>query len=294
MKKQKISLLALAVLAGGITAASAASKTELSATYYMTATNVVAQVVFVEEVPRSLVFQGLQSAGDIVSTDGSGKIEGAAILEFGTPASNGYVRYVTSVTGSVKGKENTTPVVDVKLKGSGYSGLGTNVNGVLELVGTPASLSLAFKSTGPVVTTNNTMAGQFNGTIKSGVPVLDNLTGGGKVKNSAAVVDVDTDNATSFEAVVVQVGNKLSVVSDTPIDAQGTGKVSSNNRSSMSLKGFGSSKGSSWKLDGTSSQIPVVGAGTNTTVTLFSTADVTAKLFGQQFKRTCAVTAELN
>ena len=288
MKKLKISLLALSVVAGGITAASAASaKTEASATYYMVATNIAAPLVYVDEVPRSLVFPGLQSIDDFVSTDGSGKIEGSSILQFGSPASNGYVRYVTSITGNVKGKESSPSVVNMSLKGNGYSGPSTNVNGILEAVGTPASLKLTYKSAGAVI--SNLLAGTFTGTIKSGIPILDSLTGNGKVKNSAAVLDVSPWNLSSFEAVVVQVGSKLYAQSDYPVYATGSGKVSGNKKSNLSFKGIAHDKGSSWKLDGTSSVIPV--GSTNNTVTLFSTADVTAKIYGQQFKRSCVVTA---
>jgi hypothetical protein len=192
----------------------------------------------------------------------------------------------------VKGKESSPAAVDIKLKGNGYSGPGTNVNGIVEAVGTPASLQLTFKSAGAFITNGlggYIIPGTFNGTVKSGVPVIDSLTGNGKVKNSAAVLDIFPWNITQFEAGVVQVGDKLYAQSDSPIYATGSGKVSGSKKANLSFKGIGSEKGSSWKLDGTSSVIPV--GSTNNTVKLFSTAELTAKLYGQQFKRTCVVTA---
>src|SRR2546421_7729050 len=91
MKTIKFSALALAVLAGGAIAASAATaKTQQGSTFEISInfSNSPPSLINVSDIPHGTkdfnVTNGVSLADRIVDTDGSGKIDGVAFIRLGT------------------------------------------------------------------------------------------------------------------------------------------------------------------------------------------------------------------
>jgi len=170
MKATKVSVLALAVLSGGILAASAAPVVWTAYTLGASFTNSTVDVWTVDggpfttnvasaampEFPSSLA----------VATDGSGKITGAGILAIldnttGTPLSE----FNVSVSGKISSTVATagSPTVTVTVKGNGYT---VNSNGVA----TAANILVKFNSIGAGDSVNDRFAGTLGGLIKGITP----------------------------------------------------------------------------------------------------------------------------
>src|SRR5262245_54072932 len=133
MKKLKVGMLALSVLAGGLTFATAASTPETFSQYevYMdwqntTNQNDVTSTALLFLPNRSVstplgTFPQLTSFVDL-RTDGSGKITGSGYLTIryssnALPASY----FQVDVTGNVTGKDGANTKVKLSIKGTGYS-----------------------------------------------------------------------------------------------------------------------------------------------------------------------------
>src|SRR5713101_864710 len=199
MKKIKVSLLALAVVAGGGIGASAASTSE-GVTFKADIrfpTNAPLHYIDVFEAPLGAVSLAISNAnftGLVDTDDGSGKIEGAGftrllfapyviVINTNAPGStnrlaSGVGDYNVSVTGKISTK-NGLPAVQESLKGNGYASAPTNVVAVTGSDGTyvffrapsasSSSFSISYTSgSGAIVDTNAFLAGNLKGTIKPG------------------------------------------------------------------------------------------------------------------------------
>jgi hypothetical protein len=221
MKTTKISMLALAVLSGGILAASAAPAPVVWTAYTLDAsftnstvdvwnvfggpftTNVASAAT--PEFPSSLT----------VATDGSGKITGAGILAIldnttGTPLSG----FNVTLTGKISSTVATagTPTVSVTVKGNGYT---VNSNGVA----TAASILVKFNSSGAGDSVTSRIPGTLGGLIKGITP--------GKVNSQLIIAQPAFVRATSvptltFASEVVQSSKGAIVLFSSAVTGTGT------------------------------------------------------------------------
>src|SRR5437867_5096560 len=132
MKKLKVGMLALSVLAGGFTLASASASPESFNNFGVEMdwgnptndTGVATALLFLPYYAPSTpagVFPRLESRIS-VSTDGSGKLTGSGNITV-TYNSNGfpYSVFQADVTGNVTGKDGANTQVKMNVKGTGYT-----------------------------------------------------------------------------------------------------------------------------------------------------------------------------
>jgi hypothetical protein len=251
MKKLKISLLALSVLAGGSLVASAAAPiVGNDYTFDAIFTNPTPTSIFsvdgtpIPDPSSTVTVEEIGPGG--VNTDGAGKIDGATTLRIGfLNASSNLVAVadmVTTVSGSIVTK-GTTPTATINLKGNGSSVDSTGVVGTcnmsLKFVGSPTNLT----ATG----FDLPIKGTFSGTVKTG---LASINGGKPLKVDTTTTGSASGSGNPVELFgrVIQNNTKLYIVAN---DLDGTGSVNTKKQTYTSnLKGFGSSKGSSVTLSG--------------------------------------------
>ena len=256
MKSTKVSLLALAVLAGGILAVSAKVVPTVVTAYSVDATftNATVDVWSVDGAP-STTNAFVSTAPSLgfhpnltVTTDGSGKITGAGSLivnstngtALGTPVSY----FLVSVSGRISStvaSVGSPSVSAMTVKGSGWT---IDSNGVP----TAASIVVTFNSNGAGDTTNSRIPGILVGNIKGITP--------GKVGShlgftNQGYVSASSDLPLSLSAFVIQSlkGNAGSVVilSD---NYTGTGNITKTNNYVFNVNGTGLGAGSSLTVKG--------------------------------------------
>ena len=178
MKKLTLGILAPAILAVGVVAATAQSV----AYYDSNALDYSMNARFLNNPPRVVSVGGLPTPALLdlepllqgaIATDGSGKIDGVqyARVYFGgaSDRTNDYATFVINVTGTIR-TSGTDPVVKMKLKGDGY-----DVDAQTDHP--DASLNLTFNSTNgpaPVFPNESVAVNSTNYTVTylNGSPVL--------------------------------------------------------------------------------------------------------------------------
>jgi hypothetical protein len=295
MKKAKVSLLALSVLAGGSLATLAAPAPNTGSDYnvFITWTNgttVPAPVFFIEDapVPDSNATLSVELLRSSVLNDGSGKIDGAAVYRLtlggGTNSGGAAADLVCTVTGNITTK-GTTPTATVQIKGNGAS---IDSNGNIGV----ASMSVKFVGTGSSTTNGDVFTGTFSGTVTPGLKSVNN---GKPVKvdpttTGSAPAFADTVN---FSGQVVQANAKLYTMANVGEATEVTGNGSENVKKgtyTVNTKGFGFSKGSSLNLNGTTAIVTnlwIILDQTNltqATIVIPGKADAKGKIAGQTVK----------
>jgi len=293
MKKMKVSLLALTALVGGTMLASAEAAPQAGATYverieFATAPAVITVSSFsfgggndFLTPDKSTGFTLLSSS---IDTDGSGKIEGVAvirllniatlvttngfttntdgtnitidpILETNTSAAAGFSDFAADVSGKISTKKDA-PSITLTIKGSGYSGADTNIDFFnVSLAAKPASMNLKFVSSSGV--SNETIGGKLTGTVNPGIKAINN---GKAVKiNETATLNVNSNAITDFLLHVVQIGTKINAttIDEGDLIASGKGSVNSKGAFTVNFKGVSFSRGSSFKLTGTTGPLDI-------------------------------------
>jgi hypothetical protein len=256
MKTTKFSILALAVLAGGIFAASAAPAPAVVKAYSVDAqfTNITADVWSVDGAPSTTnaLVSTAPSLGFhpnlTVTTDGSGKITGAGSLivnstngtALGTPVSY----FLVSVSGKISStvaSAGSPSVSAMTVKGSGYT---VDSNGVP----TAASIVVTFNSNGAVDTTNSRIPGLLVGKIKGITP---GNAGSHLGFTNQGFVSASGDLPLNLSAFLIQSlkGKSGSIVifSD---NYTGTGNITKTNNYVLNVNGTGLGAGSSLTLKG--------------------------------------------
>jgi hypothetical protein len=295
MKRTKLSILALAVLAGGTLAASAAAVPTVVQAYSLSIsfTNAQAQYWSVDTGPfttnvESATAPAFFGSGISTSTDGSGKITGAGILSVlnntvGSPAS----QFAVNVSGKISATTAAagTPTVSLTVKGKGYT---VNSNGVP----TAANISLTFKSS-VVADNNNRFPGTLTGTVSGltpGVKAATKITAQGAfVRASSQFASIDTDIVQSMKGT----SGKLVIFSS---DTAGSGSVKAGGYT-LNGHGTGHHSASSMSVKGTEgSYTNNVFASTNTIVFSAPTtaAIVKGKLSGQAVTSAAASSVNAN
>ncbi len=307
MKSLKISLLALSVLAGGIMVANAASKTDVGQTLQVLvkfATNAGPSFIEVEDEvpanPKALSTNG--TANVYVNTDGAGKLEGAGWIRIEyktlviTPGSTNtpsvtnfittsYSDYITDITGKLSTK-NDAPSAQMTLKGQGYITAvnPTNWSGGISqkaASATESKLNLKFTSSGAavVINTNGPVYG-LTGTYKGSVTGIDGKTA--KVDESS-VLKVNYSKPTDLDLALVSWGKKFTAIT---ADGSfiGSANVSSSDKFTLNMKGVGSSRGSSLKMNGTVGDQNIIIVGQTNTVLSLTSLTLDGKVMGQTIK----------
>lgn len=293
MKKAKVSLLALSVLAGGSLAALAAPAPNTGSDYnvfitWSNATTAPSPIFYIQDapVPDSNATLSAELLRSSVFNDGSGKVDGAAVYRITTSSSgtNGGAAaaadIVCSVTGNITSK-NSVSTANLTIKGNGASVDSAGNIGA-------ASMNVKFVGQGSSTTNGDTFTGTFSGTVTTG---LKSVNGGKPVKvdpttSGSAPAFADTLN---FNGQVVQVNTKLYTMANIGEGAQVTGNGTENfNKGTFTAntKGFGFSKGASLSLSGTTSTVTnlwiILGNTlTNATIIIPAKADAKGKIAGQ-------------
>ncbi len=304
MKKAQVSLLALSLLAGGTLAASAAA-THTGSDYDVTIawTNPAPTSIFFLEgvpVPDTNTSVNVTVLNDDVTTDGGGKIDGAAVyrITFLSGASNNTVLAIADIVCDVSGVINlkgATPTATVQIKGNGASVDSAGVIGAANL-----SLKFTGSPTNLTRTGSTTFTGNFTGTVKVGLASVN----GGKPINVGAKGNTATGSAggfgigLSFDGQVVQSDTKMYIIGFVGDGGGFNGNGSINSKQgkyTANLQGFAFAKGSTLSLSGTTgSQTNVwFQFGTNppvqATISVPGTADAKGKVAGQTIKATGGV-----
>jgi hypothetical protein len=261
MKKVKVSLLALSVLAGGSLATLAAAAAPPAGSDYRVviswsnAPAAVPPIFFVTDapVPNSNATFSAELLKSTVFNDGSGKIDGAAIyrITFGASGSNAVATaaadLVCTVTGNITLK-NSVPSVTMNIKGNGAAIDSNGNNG-------NATMSLTFKGTGSSSTNNgDVFTGTFSGTVNTGIKGSKPF----KVDPATAGTAPAFADTLLVDGQVVQSPNaKLFTMANIGDATQVTGNGNENTKKgtyTLNTKGFGFSKGANLNLSGTTLQ----------------------------------------
>jgi hypothetical protein len=263
MKKTKISMLALAILAGGTLAVSAVPAPEVLTAYSLNAqfTNAQADVwsvdggVFTTNVAPSDVLPGFSSFSGTVFTDGSGKITGTTILvgitnNTGSP----FAAFLATISGKVSATVPGTPTITMTIKGAGYV---INSNGVARA----ANANLKFVSSGTPASGATRAAGTLTGTVN-----IVGAKGHATINQGAFVSASDNLPFNANPSLVVQSSKGKIVILDPSFT--GTGFVKGGNNPSnylASVKGIGLNIGSMIKFSGVEGSYTNISfGGTNT------------------------------
>lgn len=245
MKTTKFSILALAVMAGGILAASAAPAVWTAYTLDASFTNATVDVWAVSGGPFTTNVASAATpefpSSLTVATDGSGKITGAGILAIvdnttDTPLSE----FNVSISGKISSTVATagTPTVSMTVKGNGYT---VNSNGVA----TAANILVKFNSSGAGDSVNDRIPGTLGGLIKGITP--------GKVNSQLIIAQPAFVRATStptltFTPQVVQSSKGGMVIFSTA--TTGTGTVTKGTNYVATVNGTGLNSASSLTVKG--------------------------------------------
>jgi len=248
MKLKKFSAIAVAVLAGGTIAASAATpKTQQGSSYALSINFSNISVVSVSDIPNGPTVFNVTNFGAgafsqaIVDTDGSGKIDGAAFVRLasgsGTSVTNidtnsvppttnitttgatAYTDTIGDVSGKVSSSGKSGITITERYKGSGYSAaIGTNGLAGLPTFATlagPATVQINFKSTSAPVTVTDTntefTSSTVSGALTGNLKPGSTLINGGKNQkiSETAVLPVSVNTLENFTLAIVQLGDKF-------------------------------------------------------------------------------------
>jgi len=300
MRKLKVGLSALSLIAGGLFAASAAStpNTGSSAPIFIDFGTNAQRIFYVGGLPvaTSNASQTVNVIFDRVDTDGAGKVEGVAYITINYAGSGtnegaaGSANFIVDVTGSITSKGNpSVATASLNMKGNGYS---TDASGVIN----GASLTLKFTGT---PNADNAFAGTLTGTVKLGTKTISGNTTD-KIDQPATIENTESVPFDVF-ANVVEFNTKFwaaGTLADGFLPVSGSGSVNTKKGTySANLKGIGVfGKGSSAKLTGTTTVATngFITVGTNENVpviiTIPGTADATGKVLGQKLNATGGVT----
>ena len=327
MKKIKVSLLALAVLAGGAIGASAAASSSQGSTFEVDIrmpSNAPISFVSVSDVAYGAAALAISNANfvGVVDTDGSGKIQGSGftrllfapyvivistnggvtnVLRTGT----GVGDYNTTVSGKISTKNNL-PNVQESVKGTGYSSArGTNVvavdgsDGSYVFFTDPSAASSSFNvnftgNAALVIVTNGgvqsyNLAGNYKGSVKPG----KNVNNGKSIQvNEAALLEVDRSLITDIDLQVVKFGSKFwaNVIDE---NFNGSGNISGSGKATANFKGFGFQNGDSFKLTGQQGNIIIIIGGKTNTVAFLGSVDISGKFNGQTVSATGATVVQI-
>jgi len=302
MKKLKISLLTMAVVAGGAIGASAATaKTTEGDTFTVDLvfpSNAPLSFVSVSDIPqgaKALTISNVE-ANVSVNTDGSGKIEGAGFLRisYGIPsisvdtnttppttnisfALTAFSDYIVDVSGKISTKNNN-PNIQESIKGKGYSTTGSNIS-IINAQAASSSFSVSFTGNS-AVSSNGTTAGNLKGSINPGKVTA--INGGKTIKvDETAILNVDNIQITDLPVTVVAFGGKFDAVAFAGGDGafRGSGS-SSNGKFNSNFKGVGNARGSSFKITGATAPVAIITDVTNN-VTFVSQGELKGKILGQ-------------
>jgi hypothetical protein len=269
MKKVKISLLALSVLAGGSLAASAAAAGTTFNAYSLDAAFTNLTVWSVNgAVTTSSGFPAIDN-DTFVSTDGSGKISGGGELTINYNSNNVPVSVLfVDISGKISSTTSKpTPAVTLMMKGSGYS----VQDHTTAQTATPLSCNLKF--TGQV-SGNSNIVGTVSGTITGNTPLGTKTA---KITNLPVVLQADSFKPFIVADVLQSSKGQMTIWSTDPFAAfNGTGNVKSGTSYTANLKGVDFSKGSSVSLTGTMGTYTNGVAGTNSNISF--TAPTTATI----------------
>jgi len=300
MRKLKVGLSALSFIAGGIMAASAATKAPnagISAAITIDFSTNAQRIFSVSGLPVSTDSnQTVNVIFDRVSTDGAGKVEGVAYIVVnyagsGTNEGSGSTAdFIVDVTGSITSKGNpSVATASLNLKGNGYSVDGSStING--------ASLALKFTGT---PNSDNVFAGTLTGTVKLGTKSITGNTSD-KIDQPATIENTESVGFDIF-ANIVEVNSKFWAAGDMAdgfLPYSGSGSMNAKKGTfSANLKGVGVfGRGSSAKLTGTTTVATngIIVIGTNevpvTIVLPASDTTATGKILGQKLNATGGVT----
>jgi len=296
MRKLKVGLSALSLIAGGIFAASAASTPNTGSTAAINidfGTN-AQRIFYVGGLPvaTSNANQTVNVIFDRVTTDGAGKIEGVAYMTIasGSDTNSGTANFIVDVTGSITSKGNpSVATASLNLKGNGFS---TDGNGAVN----GASLALKFTGT---PNADNVFAGTLTGTMKLGTKTITGNTSD-KIDQAATIEGTESVPFDIF-ANVVELNTKFWAAGDMAdgfLPYSGTGTMNAKKGTfSANLKGVGVfGRGSSAKLTGTTTVATngIIVIGTNevpvTIVLPASDTTATGKVLGQKLNATGGVT----
>jgi hypothetical protein len=309
MKKVKVSLLALSLLAGGSLAASAAAAAPGTGSDYRViinwssnATTTAAPIFFITDAPvtgtnGTFIAQVLPSRSSVFN-DGSGKVDGAAVyrVTLGSSGTNGAstaaADMVCTVTGNITLK-NSVPTVTLNIKGNGAS---------IDSAGTigNANMSLKFVGSGSSSTNaGDVFTGTFSGTVNTGIKGSKPF----KVDQTTAGTAPAFADPVIFDGAVVQSPNsKLFTMASIGDATQVTGSGSENVKKqsyTVNTKGFGFSKGANLNLSGATAVVTnlwIILDQTNltqATIVIPGKADAKGKIAGQAVKATGATVLPL-
>jgi hypothetical protein len=232
-----------------------------------------------------------------IYTDGSGKISGIATAYISGDTSESYLNLI--ISGSM-GNKGTTPIAEMKIKGTGYSdGLGGTGKAKLDLkfVGSPeVVITSEMIDTNIYYYTNTVISGLLNGEFISGIKGEKKQ----KIKDEPAEIssdNVDVSKNLHLDSYVTLNKNKINVVGwmhpanwlldesdlswfDFPF--VGNGNSNSKGKFSVNLTGMGDGSGSKVKLSGTEDLVmPTLKNSIGP-----SGLEISGKIFGQKVKST--------
>jgi hypothetical protein len=261
MKKLKISLLALSVLAGGSLVASAAAATTYTAYNLFAAwTNITVWDVDGAITTSGTTFPQVDN-DTFVSTDGSGKITGGGFLTVDYNTNNvPWSRIFVDISGKVSSTKSSAASVSLTMKGNGF----TVQDHTVAATATPVSCNLKFTGApGPNPDTNSSqtsiIVGTVSGTITGNTPLGTKTA---KVTNLPVVLQSGSFTLQASMDVLAS-ATKMSIWGLGNSTFTGTGNIKKDNTFTANLKGTGNGKGSSLSLTGTIGTYTNGFAGTN-------------------------------
>jgi hypothetical protein len=271
MKKVKISLLALSILAGGSLAASAAASPVTYGAYILDLGFTNLEVWSIEGAissPSGSTTFPIIENNTFAETDGSGKITGGGDLTISWN-SNNVPESILFVDISGKISSTTakpTPAVTLQIKGSGFT---IQDHTVLQTA-TPLSANLKFTGNA----TGSNILGTVSGTITGNTPLGTKTA---KVTNLPVVLNASQNNPDLNSAVLQSSKGQMTLWSVSPSSTfSGNGNVKSGTSYTANLKGVDLSKGSSVSLNGAMGTYTNGVSGTNTGISF--TAPTTATI----------------
>jgi hypothetical protein len=247
MKKTRVSLLALAVLAGGMLAAAAATNTfrayELNADYDDNANAKIWWVRGGPENPTDAVYPHFAYQNGSLVTDGSGKISGMGEWRI-TYSSSGtpFTTFYGTIVGKLAGKIGTAATVTMTVKADGYTVDGTNY-------ANPFKGSFKFTGqagTAPGNANDPAMVGLLTGSASGSTPA--DPKGFKLPPGRVAYIDRSGFGYASINADVLQSSRGTMQLFSSSL--QGNGSIKNNATYRATVKGVGSNKGVSVSFSG--------------------------------------------
>jgi len=298
MKKIKVIVVALAVLAGGAVLASAKSSSTIIANTASPIITNVAPLIWIDvrELPTSLFLNDTNLNSDsfsIVNTDNKGKITGVfnAIKDWEQGTNNAIFAqssWFGTVKGTVKASKMGQPTVQMNISANGYSSPTTNLfilNTQNSSAGN-ASLKVNFKSTSAAVRTEtNSVSSPFDAKVvgtskinfKPGITAIQSQ----KTLTETADLNVRLYIEKTVDTRIVSYGTKSGVVVGVGNQTlAGTGSANKNNQFNVNLKDVNQS-GSTLSLKGTLAGAVIISGGATNNIITLSTAAEKGKFQGQ-------------